>query len=303
MKLAAQFKLPITTEILIQSHTPFLDHVDAYKGKAILALGAVGQAARTVAEKYGFGEVYTPSDLIVAVPHIWPFEEATMEYHRQHARTDKFAKDAEGKFIIPPISAILLFASPRDWGLDLQLIHDLLLSDSGVLGTRSPLNGNTSLPNNGYLQQNPPQLFFCNPDFDWATPYKLPRFAQGAFYAALKGVWADDKPAGTSLDSVVHMCGKPTDESYRYAEKRLLAMRTPHQAPLKRVWMIGDNPASDIQGAVNFKSQNGVAWGSVLVESGVYQKGTKPAFEPTFITPDVAAAIDRVLEAERFDAL
>ena len=56
------------------------------------------------------------------------------------------------------IEAILVWASPRDWGMDLQLLIDLLLSEKGYLGTISLLNGNPRLQNHGYLQDSQPVI-------------------------------------------------------------------------------------------------------------------------------------------------
>ncbi len=97
------------------------------------------------------------------------------------------ARNEEGRL---QIHAILVWSSPRDWGLDLQLIVDLLLSEKGQLCKRSGKNGDENLPNRGYLQDGQPSIHFCNPDLTWATAYDHPRAAQGMFKAALEGAWA-----------------------------------------------------------------------------------------------------------------
>lgn len=87
------------------------------------------------------------------------------------------------------ISAILVWSSPRDWLLDMQVLLDLLLSSGGIFGRKSLKAGDITLPNNGYLQDGQPKLYFSNPDFEWATRHDQPRFAQGAFREAFRGVW------------------------------------------------------------------------------------------------------------------
>jgi ribonucleotide monophosphatase NagD (HAD superfamily) len=66
---------------------------------------------------------------------------------------------------------------------------------------------------------------------------------------------------------------------------------------LSEIYMIGDNPASDIQGA------NVVGWKSILVESGVYQpdneehreeQASNPLRRATHIVKDFDAAIDLI---------
>ena len=225
----------------------------------------------------------------------------------------------------------------------MQVVTDLLLSEGGVLGTVSKKNGDPNLDNWGFQQDNQPELYFCNPDLEWATKHEQPRFAQGAFRKGLEGIWNDvtesrkkkkksknnvkdflnvvkDKRIGKIMrvkklisqrraakgKKVELLCtqyGKPTAETYRYAENTLLdfnnnASADDPPAPIKTVYMVGDNPASDIAGANAHKSQNGLTWRSVLVESGVYVSGTTPAHQPTHIAKNVKEAVDWALMQE-----
>lgn len=58
-------------------------------------------------------------------------------------------------------------------------------------------------------------------------------------------------------------------------------------AQMPKVFMIGDNPDSDIAGA------NAAGWYSILVETGVYDpsNGNPPAYRPTAIVRDVEDAV------------
>lgn len=92
--------------------------------------------------------------------------------------------------------------------------------------------------------------------------------------------------------------GKPYQRTYEFAEKRLILhrrhlLRDIGDMPghLKRVYMVGDNPASDIAGGNHYKSPYGTDWVSVLVQTGVYVEGTKPAYEPRKIVGDVWDAV------------
>jgi ribonucleotide monophosphatase NagD (HAD superfamily) len=72
---------------------------------------------------------------------------------------------------------------------------------------------------------------------------------------------------------------------------------------VKKVYMIGDNPESDIRGATladsnNNKSASGLAWRSVLVETGVHEAGTKPEHEPTETRANVWEAVRWAVESE-----
>lgn len=55
--------------------------------------------------------------------------------------------------------------------------------------------------------------------------------------------------------------------------------------------MIGDNPESDICGAILANETSSLDWKSVLVETGVHKAGTKPAYKPTETTTNVWEAV------------
>ncbi|KAH8671061.1 HAD-like domain-containing protein [Xylariales sp. PMI_506] len=295
-RLGLRLELSLDEDQFIQSHTPFKDLVPQFQDRYILVLGGHGQNIRELAHAYGFNKVLTSSDLVAQWDDIHPFPELTRDHHAEHGRRLEKGED-------PQIAAILVWSSPRDWCLDLQVVTDLLLCKGGDITTKSVVHGDKSLPNNGYLQDGQPSLFFCNPDFEWATQYRHPRFAQGAFREALKGIWAHATAGMANLDYTV--IGKPTTTTYQYAEKALRAYNAKLNAKhggareIKTVYMIGDNPESDIRGANSYQSQFGTKWKSILVESGVYRKGTKPTYEPTFFADNVKDAVEQVLHMEK----
>lgn len=307
--------LQLEEEQFIQSHTPFRAVVPELADKTILVLGGVGDQIRNVARAYGFKHVVTSSDIYGAYPSIYPFADLTSSSHTTNSQPLPLSSPADPL----QISAIFIFSSPRDWGLDLQLVLDLLLSHRGILGTISPLNNTPELPNRGYLQDSPPALYFSNPDLTWATSYPLPRVAQGAFAAALRGMW-NACTNGASLLDCCTTVGKPTRETYEYGERALLSYyhtspsffppnptttaaqdqdQENQQPPIRTVYMIGDNPLSDISGANAFRSPTGtVKWKSILVESGVYQAGSVPDVEPDMIVSGVREAVEWALREE-----
>jgi HAD superfamily hydrolase (TIGR01456 family) len=282
----------------VQSHTPYLSLVPTLANKNILVLGGTGSKIRDVAHAYGFKNVVIPSDLVKDNDHVYPFLEYTKNHHIEHGIDVPRMEDGRVQ-----IHAILVWSSPRDSGLDQQVILDLLLSEKGIMGTRSKKNGNTSLPNNGYLQDNQPPIYFCNPDLTWATAYLFPRAAQGLFKAAFEGAWAA-VTNNASLSSHVTLFGKPTEATYVFGERVLQdwhkEINGVDAKPIRAVYMIGDNPDSDIQGSKNYQSRFGSEWKSVLVESGVHVRGTEPAHEPTHIAAGVKEAVELVLMKEGF---
>lgn len=257
-RLAMRLGLPLDSHQFVQSHTPFKDLVDKYGDKPILVLGGKGDQIIKVAHAYGFKKVITDSDIFVEDDSIHPFPESTAKVHQEHGRVWQDI-GLDGPIKKTSIEAILVWSSPRDWCLDLQLVMDLMLSQNGLIGTKSPKNGHpnidegTTLPNNGYLQDNQPALYFCNPDITWATKASQPRLAQGSFKAALEGIWERETSGTAKLNPI--MCGKPTNLTYTYAEQTLKrwAQRDGEDARIYTVYMIGDNPASDILGANSFR--------------------------------------------------
>ncbi|PBP25490.1 hypothetical protein BUE80_DR003626, partial [Diplocarpon rosae] len=301
-ELSEKLEVPLSEDNFVQSHTPFKDLLypsgarKGLKDSTILVTGGEGDKCRQIAESYGFKHVVTPADIITAEPDIWPFSQKFSEYYKSTARP------------LPnplKIDAIFVFNDPRDWALDIQIIIDLLMSKEGILGTYSVMNGDTTLADNGWQKDGTPKLYFSNPDLLWAAAYPLPRFGQGAFQAALTAVWrqATSQP---KLHCVT--IGKPYRASYKYAEKVLNKYRTEllsgtsktEISPLLKVFMIGDNPESDIRGSNAFDSKSKSIWSSILVKTGVYQDGTVPSYKPDVIVDDVLEGVKWALKERRW---
>ncbi|EEP80660.1 HAD-superfamily subfamily hydrolase [Uncinocarpus reesii 1704] len=295
---------------IIQSHTPFAELVEGKKeqepleNKCVLVVGGPNDRCRHVAKQYGFKSVVTPADIFMAHPSIWPFSKSFSDHYKNFAQpvSRPVTGGSPGNL---KVDAILVFNDPRDWALDIQVIIDLLLSHHGILGTYSEKNNREDLPNRGYQQDGQPKLYFSNPDLLWAAAYHLPRLGQGGFAAALHGVWdalTGGPAAGVKLQST--MIGKPHQSTYEFAEKRLLqqresAFKGADVVPLRDVYMIGDNPESDIRGANSFNSATGTEWTSILVKTGVY-RGEKPAWPPKVIVNGVQDAVEWALKRSQW---
>jgi HAD superfamily hydrolase (TIGR01456 family) len=242
----------------------------------------------------------------MAQPAIWPFNAIWTDYYAKIARPLPKPVNLSDPANSLRFDAIFIFNDPRDWGLDTQIILDLLLSKNGILGTYSDKNGDTSLPNNGWQQDNQPCLIYSNPDLFWASSYNMPRLGQGGFRSALDGVWAETTDGATLSKLVI---GKPYAETYNYAERVLQAHRNSLLAgqdesspvTLERVFMVGDNPESDIRGANMFESPNGTKWDSILVKTGVYRDGTVPKYEPKALVDDVLSAVKWALVKQGYE--
>ena len=246
----------------------------------------------------------TPGDIFMANPSVWPYARVFQNYYERFAKTLPTFKLSDPTKR-PKIDAIFVYNDPRDWGLDIQVIMDILLSEQGVLGTISDKNNRSDLPNRGYQQDGQPPLYFSNPDLWWASSYHLPRLGQGGFREALEGVWSattGGPSKGVELKKTV--IGKPSHTTYEFAERRLFQNRMKafggkDHRPLPTVYMVGDNPESDIRGANSYRSCNGSQWHSILVRTGVY-RGGEPEWKPETVVDDVRRAVEYGLKSSQW---
>lgn len=322
--LNTKLSLPPSSRIhvsqLIQSHTPLSElatphGTPSYRDKTVLVCGGDGDACRLVAEQYGFQHVVTPGDIYAAYPDIWPFSSNFSAYYSSFARPlprPVNLDPADPATESLKIDAIMVFNDPRDWGLDCQLLLDIMLSHDGIVGTHSRRNGKKELPNHGYQSDGQPEIYFSNPDLLWASAYPLPRLGQGGFREAFLGVWraVTRSATGKEVDLKYTVMGKPSQPTYEHAEKIMVESRreafgrdVQEQVPLERVYMLGDNPESDIAGANNYKSLVGAKWTSVLTRTGVFraEEGETPSVQPKMIVDDVRHGVEWALRDAGWD--
>lgn len=269
-ELSHLLDFPIAEPQLVQAHTPFRALAQTYH--RILVVGGDGDKCRRVAEEvYGFEDVVIPADVVRSDPSVWPFHRYSPEELATIARPKRLYEPESGE---AKIDAVLVFNDPRDMGTDVQVVLDLLLSQHGYFGTRRDLhlthnkNSQVSAPTINDLSIPSVPIYFCCNDLLWANNYRMPRFGQGMFRITIERLYAE-MTHGAQLKTTV--IGKPFEHTYRYAEQVLndwRAKRFGGQAalgPEHTVFMVGDNPASDIMGANNY------GWYSLLVRTGVFR--------------------------------
>ncbi|KAJ4483675.1 HAD hydrolase [Lentinula aciculospora] len=264
-KLSSRLDVQISPSQIVQAHTILKDYVDQYADKAILCLGGNGDTMRRVAESYGFRKAYTTTDVLAWNSSIWPFIQVS-ESELAFAKPVDFSRT--------PISAIFVFHDPRNWGVDVQIMCDVLQS-GGLL--EGPYIDKAQRKNNI-------KVVFCNPDLLWKSDFPRPRLGQGAFKASFQAVYK----TLTGSEYPYVQFGKPTKATYDYASGTLHNLLDVSYGPgeLPQMYMIGDNPESDIAGA------NAAGWSSVLVYTGVYDPTTGPPTNiPTHETRDVEEAV------------
>jgi len=245
---------------------------DAEPGKSkadshVLVVGGVGDSVRDVAESYGFRNVHTPLDVLAWNPSIWPFHQLSDSELDSTRNTD---------FSSICVDSIFVFHDPRNWALDIQVMTDVIRSYPNSLGLY-----NHSVSVHGV------DLHFTNPDLLWRAHYQVPRFGQGAFRQAFQAVFR----AATGAEYPYMQYGKPSRLTYDYGASMLKAQYLSQTTHPPKIFMVGDNPESDIAGA------NGAGWHSVLVETGVYDPNLgPPTHTPTAIVRDVEEAVYRAIE-------
>lgn len=268
----------LTSALLIHraQHTPMREMAEKYH--TVLVMGGEGDKCRQVAEGYGFKDVVTPGDIIKDNRHTTPFRKLTAE-EEEHSRLRNFAE--------VEIEAIFVFADSRDWAGDQQILLDLLTSKKGRLGTRSE-----------NYDEGPP-IYFSHNDMVWSTSHESTRLGMGALRVSLEAMFK----AFTGKDLKSTAFGKPQIGTFQFATRLLQQWRKDTQginSPPETVYFVGDTPESDIRGTNEYNDsslcQN--SWYSILVCTGVYQKGTKPRFEPKAIVDNVLDAVNHGVERE-----
>ncbi|RJE17783.1 Phosphatidyl synthase [Aspergillus sclerotialis] len=263
---------PISTDQFIQSHTPMQALSEYYE--TVLVIGGEGLQVRAAAENYGFKNVVHPKDILAWDPTVSPWRTFTEE-ERAQARPRDFSKV---KF-----DAILVFADSRDYATDMQLIIDLLLADNGRFLTRSEDPVANRIP-----------IYFSQGDLVFPTNHKGPtRLTLGAFRIGVEAIYKS--LTGVDLERVVY--GKPERATYTYADEVIRAwMEQIHNENTlpKNIYMVGDNPASDIIGG------NMYGWNTCLVRTGVFQGGDNDPNNPASfgVFPTVLQAVQAAVRKE-----
>lgn len=220
---------------LVQSHTPLRRLSKQYSN--VMLVGGNEGLGREVGLSYGFQNIVRPVDLLKIDSKIWPFSKYDSQDLSQ-AQDFDFSR---------PIDLVVVINDPRDMGTDMQVLLDVLNCSNGIANTRRDrASSKPSVP-----------IIWSNMDLFWSTGYSLPRFGQGAFRVAVRELY---KQMNDGLELKDEVWGKPNPIAYDYAKDLL-------QNGPGTVYMVGDNPESDIKGA------NAYGWESILLKTGVYQEG------------------------------
>ncbi|GAQ90190.1 Haloacid dehalogenase-like hydrolase (HAD) superfamily protein [Klebsormidium nitens] len=249
-ELASLLDVPVSEEQVILGHTPFKNYVDRYRDQRVLSVGKGD--TKKVMEAYGFRHVVPMEEYVHEFPDIDPLAPYGPSARQTEARNPPD---------LPPehrIAAVFVVSDPVNWGRDIQVLCDVLRSGG--------FPGHADTP-------HPPQvpLFLAADDFEYQAMFPVPRFGMGAFRIALESLF--NRLYHKPLSHVAY--GKPSPEPYRFA---LEALRKQHAqlcrpadpsatVSFDRVYMVGDNPKTDVRGALNA----GHPWRPILTRTGVYR--------------------------------
>jgi HAD superfamily hydrolase (TIGR01456 family) len=275
--ISSQLGIDLSPLQIVQSHTPMKALAQNHQYDRVLVIGP--STAREAAIDYGFKDVVMPVDIFKKNPAVSP-------HHRYTPEDLASGQDVD---LSKPIEAILVFNDPRDMNSDLQVVMDILNSRDGMVGTMRNVT-KVSDPQNPAVP-----IIFSNNDLLWANDYPLPRFGQGAFRITVENLYRQMNRLQPHENLVSTILGKPYKIQYDYAHHVLIDWRnklqngsklhgteiasqlqyrdqilppigqSPENSPFDKIYMVGDNPESDIIGA----NKNG--WESVLLRTGVYK--------------------------------
>ncbi|CAG9466480.1 unnamed protein product [Pedinophyceae sp. YPF-701] len=246
-RLSRDLQLPWPRERMVMCHTALQDEAQRFGKRLVLVSGRTRAkgGAKEILREHGFQNVASMLEYTKCRPELVP--------HLDLGPRPPYA--AVGK---QPVAAIVVLEMPEDWHAELQVMVDLLTS-TGTPGSPAPPG------------EQPVELLFTNFDFTFPSATAPPRLGPGAFYDALAALFRAVRP-GQELACTRH--GKPHPQPYVYAMKLMEAQLHAdlHEDPalhMRRVYAVGDNPASDVRGA----RAAGAAFVPILVRTGAWHGG------------------------------
>ena len=262
IELTHQLGVSVRPEQIVMAHTPFQQIAEQHKEQRVLIIGHEG--CLDVARSYGFSKVASVRDIHEECPSIYP-----------HTKPSNLPSSADAG---EPIEAVLLFHDCLDWGLEMQVMWDVIVG-------RQQNNREFS----DICKQRIP-VFACNADIVSPTMHPFPRFTQGAFVCAFKSLF-ETYSNGEKL--LVNTCGKPFKVQYDFATDLLVAEANLLGVDsISKFYGVGDNPKSDIRGANNA----GENWKSVLVRTGVFTGIDNDELDPAdVVVYDILDAVNFII--------
>ncbi|CAB3409342.1 unnamed protein product [Caenorhabditis bovis] len=183
----------------------------------------------------GFKKVTTIDDLRSWFPHLdcTDFSRKIVDPKETAHRRAKFR----------PIEAIILLGEPNRWETSLQLLLDCILTNGYMDSLAAPQR-----PDTPFGRDHLP-IVACNVDLVWMADVasQLPRIGHGVFIHTLESLY--EKMTGHHLQYKA-VLGKPTEVSYLHAAHKIQRRaREMNLDDVKYMYVVGDNPMSDVLGS------------------------------------------------------
>ena len=262
-ELTNKLGVSVNADQVILSHTPFREMAAQHKHDRVLVLGK--EECLRVAASYGFTKAVSAKQLHEESPTLYPLRRPRSAPTSAHAGE--------------PVRAVMIFHDPVDWGLEIQVVTDVLLGRQQYTDVEL-----RDLDAAEVAQRNVP-FFVSNADIVYTSDHPHPRFTQGAFVEAFKSLYEMYAP---NAELRIVYCGKPFKVQYE-AAAAALARQSPG---LVRFYGIGDNPRSDIRGA----NAAGDDWKSILVRTGVFDGIGNDRNDPAdVVVGDILDAVQHVI--------
>jgi len=257
-------KAYVTEDQVLLSYTPFETHLRELRNESVLVVGC--PRAMKAAKQYGFHKAIHVSDYARKYSTLNPFGKSGCEKDNKVIGNEKGDWNENFK-------AVFVFTDPSDFFEALQIITDVLLSSRPGIVEYEPMH---RIP-----------LVFSNPDLLWKTQHPFPRFGQGAFRlsfeacykARMNALGLSKQVIESRLRDIVQF-GKPEHSQFFHARQKLIDCAKKQACRISHFYMVGDNPRSDITGALRMNvvstGKKLEGWSGMLVRTGVWQDGEDP---------------------------
>lgn len=267
---------------IIMNFTPLREVFKEYKDKLVM-LGGLGPLEH-MAEDFGLNKFITDEEYCAMFPILIPYAERPKdgeEFERVREKVAARLGITNKAELDEPLQvhAIFMLNDPVKWDQRVQIICDLLSTSDGKVAHKFPLVG----------PEDHIPVYCTNDDLQFASDFRLPRMTFGCFNETLKSIYKKIY----KRDLQLKMYGKPQKVTFDFAKKYL---QESTKLQISKLYMIGDNPKSDIRGA------NAAGMTTILVKSGVFQlvEGYDNDHEDPadYIVEDFVDAIKLILKLE-----
>lgn len=270
---------------VVQGHSPFKQLVKRFENELVIAVGK-GEPAAVMSE-YGFKNVLSIDEYSSCFDNIDPLAQYKKWSTKQEVDQNSTLK-MKNTVYSQRVQAAFVVSDSVDWSRDIQVLCDVLRT-GGLPGRETG---------------HQPPLYFANDDLEYQAAFPSERLGMGAFRIALEAIFNRIHPKALEYTSF----GKPSPSVFKNAEtilsQHVSSLHHNLQAenhgnagshPFKTLYMIGDNPSVDINGA----RQVGHPWFSILTRTGVFKgKENHAKFPADLVVDAVEEAVDFILTKE-----